>query len=265
MLTAVKKNLSLLGYYLKFNLSAVMEYRVSFVMQTLGMAINNSAFIFFWWILFENVPQIGGYQFKDVMLLWALASTSFGITFVVFGKAGEITQLIIGGELDPFLLQPKDPLLNILCSKTRLSAWGDLVYGVVLYLFVMGFNPLSLLLFVIFSLSASLILTSVLVIVHTCSFYFGDFQGVADLATEFMITFSIYPEGIFGGWMKYVFYTLLPVGFLVYIPARTLVTPNLPMLLMVLLASLVWMTVAYTFFYRGLKRYESGNMIVTRM
>lgn len=265
MLTAVKQNLALLGYSIKFNLSAAMEYRVSFIMQTLGMAINNSAFIFFWWILFENVPTIGGYGFQDVMLLWSFASTTYGLVFVIFGKVGEITQLIIGGELDTFLLQPKDPLLSILCSKSRVSAWGDLVYGVVLYFLVMGFNPLNLLMYVFFSVTASLIFSSVLVIIHSVSFHLGDFQSVADLATEFMITFSIYPEGIFGNWMKYVFYTLLPVGFMVYIPARTLVQPNLFMVLLVGCAALFWVLVAYKVFYKGLKNYESGNMIVTRL
>ena len=65
MLMEVKKSLKLLGYYFKFNMSSAMEYRANFLLQSFGMILNNAAFIFFWWILFSNVPSIGGYGFKD--------------------------------------------------------------------------------------------------------------------------------------------------------------------------------------------------------
>ena len=47
--------LNLLKKYFLFNLSAGMEYRASFLIQVFGMFINNSAFVFFWLILFERV------------------------------------------------------------------------------------------------------------------------------------------------------------------------------------------------------------------
>ncbi|MDF2519984.1 MAG: hypothetical protein K0R84_612, partial [Clostridia bacterium] len=131
MLMEVKKSIRLMLYYFKFNMSAVMEYRVSFLVQSFGMMLNNSAFIFFWWILFNNVETIGGYTFRDEMLLWALSSSSFGLCFVAFGNVSQITRMILNGELDTYLLQPKDPLINILCSKTIVSAWGDTLYGII--------------------------------------------------------------------------------------------------------------------------------------
>lgn len=139
MLMEVKKSLKLMCYYFKFNISSAMEYRVSFLIQSIGMIINNSAFIFFWWILFNNVNTIGGYGFKDVMMLWALSSTSFGICFVIFGNINQITRMILNGELDTYLLQPKDPLINIICSKTIVSAWGDTLYGIILFFFNKGY------------------------------------------------------------------------------------------------------------------------------
>ena len=81
MLTAVKKrmhdirgNTMMIGEYFKLNLSAAMEYRTSFLIQTFGMILNNLSFAFFWWLLFERFESIGGYGFTDVMLLWAFTS-----------------------------------------------------------------------------------------------------------------------------------------------------------------------------------------------
>ncbi|GCD10841.1 ABC transporter permease [Clostridium tagluense] len=265
MLMEAKKSLKLMGYYFKFNISSVMEYRMSFLVQCFGMILNNSAFIFFWWILFENISTIGGYGFKDEMMLWALMSTSFGLCFVVFGNVNQITRMIINGELDSYLLQPKDPLINILCSKTIVSAWGDTLYGVILFFIIKGFHVRSFLLFLLFCITGALILASVLVTFHALSFYSGNTEGLAQLATEFFISFSIYPEGIFSNAVKYILYTVIPVAFVVYIPAKVINEFSLVMLLEVLGVALVWIVIAYTMFYKGLKKYESGNLITNKL
>lgn len=265
MLMEVKKSIRLMFYYFKFNLSSVMEYRASFLIQSFGMILNNSAFIFFWWILFNNVKSIGGYGFKDEMMLWAIASTSFGITFVTFGNLGQITRMILNGELDTYLLQPKDPLINILCSKTIVSAWGDMLYGIILFFFLYGFDIKRFLLFMLLCITGALIFCAVIVTIHSLSFHAGSTEGLAQLTTEFLISFSIYPEGIFTGGIKYILYTLIPVAFMVYIPSRIIESFSIKLLLEVLCVGLVWIMLAYTMFYKGLKKYESGNLIINKM
>lgn len=265
MLMEVKKSLKLISYYFRFNIASVMEYRVSFLVQCFGMLLNNSAFIFFWWILFSNVNSIGGYGFNDEMMLWAIISSSTGICFVLFGNVSQITRMILNGELDTYLLQPKDPLVNILCSKTVVSAWGDTLYGVILFFLIKGFDISGFLLFLLFCLTGALILAAVLVTFHALSFYSGNTEALAQLVTEFLISFSIYPEGIFTNGIKYVLYTIIPVVFMVYIPAKVLSEFSIVMLLEVLGAAVLWVVIAYIMFYRGLKRYESGNLIINKL
>lgn len=265
MLMEVRKSLKLIKYYFKFNISSVMEYRVSFLVQSIGMIINNSAFIFFWWILFNNVNKIGGYGFKDEMMLWAIMSTAFGFSFVVFGNLNQISRMIVNGELDTYLLQPKDPLINILCSKTIVSSWGDTLYGIILFFIIRGFDIKGFLLFLLFCITGGLIFSSVLVTIHALSFYAGNTEALAGLTAEFLISFSIYPEGIFNNALKYVLYTAIPVGFMVYIPARVINNFSLSLLLKVFLAAVIWIIIAYTMFYKGIKKYESGNLIINRL
>jgi ABC-2 type transport system permease protein len=265
MLMEVKKSLKLMLYYFKFNISSVMEYRVSFLMQAFGMALNNSAFIFFWWILFNNVPRIGGYGFKEEMMLWAISSTSYGITFVVFGNVNQITRMIMNGELDTYLLQPKDPLVNLVCSKTIMSALGDALYGVIVFFIINGFNLQRFVLFLLFCITGALIISSILTTIHALSFYSGNTEGFAQMVIEFIVSFSIYPEGIFNNALKYILYTVLPVAFIVYVPARVLTDFSLVHFVYILGAALLWIIIAYTVFYRGLKRYESGNLIISKL
>ncbi|MDF2671759.1 MAG: hypothetical protein K0R09_24 [Clostridiales bacterium] len=265
MLMEVKKSLKLMFYYFKFNISAAMEYRVSFLVQTFGMALNNSAFIFFWWILFTNVPRIGGYGFKEEMMLWALSSTSYGICFVLFGNVNQITRMIMNGELDTYLLQPKDPLVNLVCSKTILSALGDALYGVILFFIINGFNLKKFTLFLLLCITGALIIASILITIHGLSFYTGNAEGFAQMVIEFIISFSIYPEGIFNNALKTILYTILPVAFIVYIPAKVLTQFSIVHLVSILGVAVLWIIIAYTVFYKGLKRYESGNLIISKL
>lgn len=265
MLMEVKKSIKLMFYYFKFNMSAVMEYRTSFLIQCFGMVLNNAAFIFFWWILFNNVSTIGGYTFQDEMLLWAVTSSSFGLCFVAFGNVSQITRMILNGELDTYLLQPKDALANILCSRTVVSAWGDTLYGVILFFLIRGFDIKGFLLFLLFIVTGAIMLASVLVTVHTFSFYTGNTEGLAQLVTEFLISFGIYPEGIFTNGIRFILYTVIPTAFIVYIPATIIKQFSILLLLKVLGIAVLWIIIAYMMFYRGLKKYESGNLIVNKL
>jgi ABC-type uncharacterized transport system, permease component len=265
MLTEVKKSLKLMLYYFRFNLSSVMEYRVSFLVQSFGMVLNNASFIFFWWILFSNVNTIGGYSFQDEMMLWAVMSTSFGFCFVAFGNVTQITRMILNGELDTYLLQPKDPLVNIVCSKTTVSAWGDTLYGIILFFIIRGFDIKGFLLFLLFCMTGALIFSSVLISFHSLSFYTGNTEGLTQLITEFLISFGIYPEGIFSGGVRFMLYTVIPAVFIVHIPAQVIKHFSFVSLLEVLGVAVVWIIIAYIMFYNGLKKYESGNLIINKL
>lgn len=85
------------------------------------------------------------------------------------------------------------------------------------------------------------------------------------MVMEFIISFSIYPEGIFNNVIKTILYTVLPVAFIVYIPARVLVQFSIVHLACILGMAVLWITIAYTVFYRGLKKYESGNLIISKL
>ena len=106
MLTAAKKLFSFIGIYLKTNLQAAMEYRGSFINQVLFMILNNAMLLFFWWILFDKMDAINGWNFTNVLLLYALASGSFACA-LLFSSSFQISNMITNELLDYYLALPK--------------------------------------------------------------------------------------------------------------------------------------------------------------
>ena len=106
-----------------------MLNKVTFLTNICFMALNNAAFIIQWVILFHLKKDIGGYTMKEVMLLWGLAASTFGLARILFNRAFSLPELIINGKLDSYLVMPKNVLLSVITSSTNTSAIGDLLYG----------------------------------------------------------------------------------------------------------------------------------------
>ena len=266
MLKKLIKTTVLVIHYLRFNLSAGMAYTASFLLQVFGMALNNSAFILFWLILFERIgDDIKGYSFQDVMFLWSLAASGFGLAAVIMGNASHLSQAIYTGELDVYLLQPKPVLINFVASRMSISGWGDLGYGLVLFAFTQALSPARIALFIAFSVLLALVLTALRIFYHSLTFFLGNAEEFARTASELMLSFMLYPGSIFKGPTLWVLHSLVPAALVAYLPVR-IINEFDPLLFgAVVLADLVFVFAALGMFRLGLRRYESGNRIGTRL
>lgn len=266
MFMEVKKMAKIFSRYFRLNLACQFEYRISFLVNILGMILSNVSFIFFWWLAFDVAGyNVAGNSFKDVMFLWAVTSSGFGISHILFSNIHQLSCLIMTGELDTYLLQPIPVLFNVMVSGTLVTAYGDLLYGIVLLAIVWGFRARVWLIFILAVIISALVITSVNIIAHTLTFYLGNSSMITGKALDFIITFSVYPEGIFKGSIKTVMFSILPAAFVSHLPLRLVNDFNLRTLFIWLLASLFYFVLSCFFFTRGVKKYESGNLIVTRM
>jgi ABC-2 type transport system permease protein len=261
MLTAVNSHFRLVFRYFLFNLKCSLQYRFSFILQVVSMMINNSSFLFFWWLIYRNVSSINGYTFGDTMILWGLASSSYGFCYIFVGNVSSLSNIIVNGSLDSYLVQPKDVVINTCSSRMIISAWGDLTFGYIL-LFVSGrFSLTGIALFTLFVITGGVIYFSTVLAVNSLTLYLGNIESTKNIVEAFFITFATYPEGLFGKYLRLLFYTILPVGFMVYMPVYIMSNFNFIKLIIICTASLTALILSYSLFYFGLKRYESGNLM----
>lgn len=264
MLMAVKNQCKVMLLSVKYNLMREMTNRVTFLMNVGFMVLNNATFIIQWLLLFTLKDNIGGYDLKDVMLLWGLAAGTYGITHIFFHRAYYLPDLIMNGKLDSFLVQPKNVLLSIISSGTNTSALGDILYGYVV-LCIFNFSISHLLLFTYFSILGALILTAFAVITGSISFWIVRGDMLADNLNSLIINFSTYPDGIFKGVVRLLLYTLVPVGLCIYLPVKVIVHFNLLSLLLITGFTIFLILLAFFIFYQGLKRYTSSNLMSARI
>jgi ABC-2 type transport system permease protein len=78
-----------------------------------------------------------------------------------------------------------------------------------------------------------------------------------------LITFSLYPEPLFGGALRLVLFTLLPAGFVGYLPARIVRAPSMANVALLAFGTAAYLVFAVQVFERGLRRYASGSRFST--
>jgi ABC-2 type transport system permease protein len=264
MSTAVKYLKFMLTCW-KLNLAGAMEFRTSFLMQVGLMMINNTVWIFFWGVYFTRFPVVGGWEMKDVMMMWAVSAAGFGFSATLFGNSYRLANIIATGQLDTYLAQPKPVLLHVIISRMQVAAIGDILFGLILFGVFGDLTLIGIVKFAAALLVATLIFTFFMIIVQSLAFYIGNAEGLAQQFFNTFITFATYPTDIFRGLGRMVLFTVIPAGFISYLPVGFLREMEWTFTLSALGVALLLTIGGTWFFYRGLKRYGSGNMMSVRM
>ena len=263
MSTVVRNQLRVCMLSVKYNLMREMLNKVTFLTNIGFMVVNNATFIIQWVILLRLKEDIGGYGMKEIMLLWGLAASTFGLSRVLFARAFSLPDLIVNGKLDSYLVQPKNVLLGVLTSATNASAVGDLLYGLIV-LCVFCFSVRRFFLFLLFTVTGAVIVTAFALLLGSLTFWFVRADAFGSHMVSGMISFATYPDGIFKGAARFLLYNVIPVGIAVYQPVHIMMDFDVSMLFMVLAYGALLSSVAAVVFYRVLRRYSSSSLLEAR-
>jgi ABC-2 type transport system permease protein len=193
-----------------------------------------------------------------------MAAATFGVSRFFFKNAFHLSDTITNGKLDAYLVQPKDVLLSAITSDVEVSAIGDMLYGYIM-LVLYGITIENFLMFTLFGICGGLILTSISVIFSSLSFWFRKADMISDTANSLMVNFATYPSSIFKGLAKIILYTIVPVGVSTYLTVDVIRSFNIYSFFIIIVTTITLVTLAYVVFNKGLKRYSSSNLMISRI
>lgn len=250
--------------YLRHNLMSAMAYRGAFLLQVIGMMLNNTMLLFFWWVLFSQLPTLRGWDLTGVMTLYGIVALGFGAAHVVCGNAFRLAPIVASGDLDYYLVLPADPLVHVMVSRMSLPAWGDVLFGVIVFLISAPGRWSDVPLFLLLGLLAGAVLVAFSVLVGSLAFWIGNAESLATQAVNAMITFGLYPADIFPSAVRLLLYTIIPAAFVGSMPAALLADFGWGRLAALLAFTAGITLAARLVFQQGLRHYESGNLVTVR-
>lgn len=265
-MTRIKSEVAFLAKLVSLNLASAMEYRASFITQIVGMFLNTGIYFVFWLLFFDRFGDVEGYGIRDIYLLFAVATLAFGISAALAGNVGTFMAMLIAqGRLDYYLSLPRNVLSHVMFSRMAVHAIGDLLFSICAFVLYGRLDLVTLLLYLLTGLMAALVYSGFAVLAGSLAFFIGNAQYTSGQMTNAMLTFALYPKGMFSGTARFMLYTILPAGFMGAVPVEIIADHNWSRIPFMLLGVVVVWTLALGAFHFGLRRYESGSAINVNM
>src|SRR5262245_22429355 len=230
------------------NFKAALALRSAFVVQVVFMALNNFTFFVFWWALMGRVTTIRGWGLGDIQLLFGIVAAAFGLTVTLAGGVRHLGRFIEDGNLDTLLTQPKSVLVHALGLRSQPSGLGDLVSGLIFIAWSGQVSWRTMPLVLVVVVASALIFVACGIVFFSLAFWLGRVETVARQLWELLVTFSLYPEPLFGGALRFVLFTVLPAGFVGYLPVRIMHGPSFTNVAVLLIVALDVLGLARSFF-----------------
>lgn len=264
MIRNIKNQILWIAETVKLSFIEMLSFRKAFLLQVLGMTINNTGFLVVWYLFFEIFEEVNGWNFKEMIGLNGIAALVYGLVFSVGAGSRKLSKKINYGQLDTFLTQPKSVLLNVIFSHSHISALGDILSGALfltVYIIISDISLQTVLVLPLLIILGTFIFVGFVITAESLAFWIPASEDLSKTLFEFFLGPSLYPNKSFTGIVRIFFTFFIPALFLAGKPIDMLLTENFSDLWVMIVIAIFWLAFSAFVFYRGLKRYESGNLV----
>jgi len=220
---------------IRMHVRSQMEYRAAFVMDRVAQILSYGAAFSAIWVLLNRFNTLGGWRWSDMALLlsFQLLAYSLGasLSFVQFRDLEEQVRL---GTFDALLVRPINPWLYLTFSGLNIGYLGHVILAVALMAWALvvadvDWTAWRVLYFIAALVSASLVVAAVMTMIGVSalvlvqsSYLYSIFFGFWEL-TRYPI--SIYPAAL-----QWALVTVVPLGFMNYVPVAVFLGKDVALL-----------------------------------
>lgn len=213
---------------------AQTAYRGSFAIEVLasvGATITGLGELY---VVFANVPVLGGLTFRAALLVFALGHVSFSLADLVFGHLDTLPTYLRAGTLDAFLLRPLPVLPQLITADISLRRLGRTAAGSVLAAIVLArigirWTPADAGLVLLTVFSGAAVFAALFTAAAAVQFWLvegGEFTSSFVYGGQYAAQF---PASIYSMPVQVLFTFVVPAAFVAYLPVLTLLEQPPPL------------------------------------
>jgi ABC-2 type transport system permease protein len=256
----MRRYASLYGLFFVQRLKIFLEYRLSFLIGASSTLLMQAAALFTIWAVMRIVPNIVGWSFDAVLLLFGMVTLARSFEHMFADNLWALGRYIRQGDFDRFLVCPIDPFFHLLADRFNHDGIGSFLIGLVVVVrsslaLEVAWDAPKVLCLVLAVLGGGLVFIALNFITCVSAFWIGDSVPVT-LAVHEWHEFAKYPLGMYGGGIQTVLTYIIPYGLISYYPALfVLGRETSPLAFAALPMGLVLMWLGYLLWGFGLRRY----------
>lgn len=258
-----------LGYYAHIykmiflqDLKARMSYRADFFISTVGMLFTNiSGFVAFW-ILFQNFPDIKGWNYYEMLFFYGFSLLAMTPVQCFFDNNWNLSRALYTGDFIKYCFRPLNLFFYFISEVFDVKGLGQFVFGIgtVVYAWnklALPLNVVNLAGLVIGVLAASLFMIALMNFAAATGFWLIGSTNVMMFMFKFR-DYCRYPVTIFNGVFRLIFTFLIPIGFMTYYPSLLIIRPTgiSPLTWLTPVLGILFFYASYRFWMRGARQYS---------
>lgn len=250
--------------FVRQELKRFLEYRSDFIMGIIGFLIGQIFNLMYLWIVFANIPSLGGWSLEEIIFLYGFSLIPKGIDHLLFDNLWTVSNYIIrNGEFDKYLTRPINSLFYVLVEKFQIDALGELIMGITLICITLPklsveFSILKIFFSLLVIPFATLIYSGMKIITTSIAFWIKR-SGNITYSIYMVNDFAKYPITIYNNFIKTVITYIIPFAFTTFYPATYVLTGENPLynIVLTIVISITIMIMGYFIWNKGIKFYES--------
>jgi ABC-2 type transport system permease protein len=242
-----------------------MEFRTNFFLGLLRQLLWLTAFIIFINAIFGNTQSLAGWSKPQVLVILALSRIIEGAMHMLFiDNLLHFTRTVNQGKFDFYLLKPIGTQFFTAFKNLKIDGAGNVLAGIGLLVYAL--TPLrhtltftGIVSFLLITMAGVAIYYSLLVMVASLVFKLERLEGLWGFNSLFSEPLTV-PFDVFPGSARIALTYLVPVAFVVFIPAQALTGRlNFWQVPIAIVIAAIFLTLANLAWRAGLKRYSSAS------
>ena len=215
--------LRLYRHYAAVSIRGQLQYRASFVMNSIGAFLATGSEFFAIWALFQRFRQLRGWTLPQIALFYGMMSISFALCDAIGRGFDAFGTTVKEGNFDRLLLRPRSTVLQLLGQELTLRRVGRLAQGVAVLGYAIWGGNIDWSVGRAFLLCASIacsicVFLGLYVLAATSAFWTVEGLEVWAAFTYGGVTMGQYPRPIYRAWFRGLFTYVIPLSCVSYFP-----------------------------------------------
>jgi viologen exporter family transport system permease protein len=200
------------------------QYRTSFALDFVGVFLVTFLDFAAILIIFQNVPQLGGWSVDEVALLYGISGLAFALTDLAVGDLDLLKLQIREGNFDLVLIRPRGTLLQVVTSEFQVRRFGRIAQAATIFVYALArlhvhWTVGRILIVPIAIVSSTVIFGAVWIAASCIVFWAVEGGEAANTFTYGGQFFSQYPINVYESWLRRLLAFVIPMAFVAYFPA----------------------------------------------
>ncbi len=245
-------------------MKAILAYEADFVILMISAGLVQITGLLFIWTVFLRIPDINGWTFWQVVMMYSLIFITEGVGSLFFEGTWRVSRLVYNGNFDQILVRPVSPIVQVMAGAVGFNGLGNIVTGGALMAISLGnvhvqWTPGRLLMLVILIISAATIRVAINLATSASAFWIRTPWSMVPMFVHQLGEFAKYPITIYSMAVQAVVVVAIPFAFVSFFPTAYLfnIESWSAIGLLTPLVAVYCMFMAVWIFQVGLRRYES--------